>query len=119
MAPSAVSAVTFIRASDFSPASVDGLALWVRSDAGLAPDAAGRVSVWRDQSGVRNDLAQTALGAQPVMVPGAVSGLPVVRFDGADDVLAFTNRLSGTIRAVFMVFKEADPAPCGPPCWAM
>ena len=111
MTESPVSAASFIRTSDFSPSVVPGLSLWARSDAGLEADAAGRVSVWRDQSGLENHLVQTALISRPVAVPGAVGGLPVVRFDGAGDVMAFTSRLSGTIRAVFMVFKEADPAP--------
>src|SRR4030095_16324053 len=56
--PSAVTTAGFVSDSDFSPRSVGGLALWVASDAGVAADSAGRVSVWRDQSGQGNDLTQ-------------------------------------------------------------
>src|SRR5262249_51597034 len=106
MNSSPVSVATFTRASDFSPASIAGLGLWVRTDAGLAADAAGRVSEWRDQSGQGNHLTQPTLASRPVYVPGSVNGLPVLRFDGVDDSMAFTTRFDGNIRAVFAVLKQ-------------
>src|SRR5262249_51770068 len=92
--------------SDFSPRSVPGLGLWVASDAGIGGDSAGRVSVWRDLSGLGNDLTQATLASQPVMVPGAQNGLPVLRFDGSSDWMQFTSRFDGTIRGVFAVLRE-------------
>jgi hypothetical protein len=111
MNPSPISSATFTRVGTFSPSDLSGLALWVRTNVRMAPDAAGRLAVWSDRSGRGNDLAQPAVAAQPLVVPGAVNGQPVVRFDGNDDVMPFTTRLDGTIRAVFLVFKEADAAP--------
>jgi hypothetical protein len=106
MNPSPTAVATFTKASDFSPATFPGLGLWVRSDAGLVADTAGRVSEWRDQSGQGNHLRQTTLASRPVAVPGSLNGLPVLHFDGTDDSMAFTTRLDGTIRAVFAVLKQ-------------
>jgi hypothetical protein len=96
----------FTRHVDFTPSSVPSLALWVRSDVGVETDAAGRVNAWRDQSGEDNHLLQATLSAQPVYMLAQLNGLPVLRFDGPNDTLAFTSRLDGTIRAVFAVLKE-------------
>src|SRR5262249_32030307 len=106
MDPSPISVATFIRVGDFSPASIAGIGLWVRTDAGLLADAAGRVSVWPDQSGTGNDLAQSTLTSQPVLVRDAVNGFPVLRFDGSNDWLNFTSRFDKNIRAIFAVLKE-------------
>ena len=106
MKPSAVAAVSFAKASDFSPAKVAGLAVWVRGDVGLDTDAAGRLRGWRDQSGHGNDLVQATPSLEPVADPGVANGLPAVRFDGTDDFLAFTNGLTGSIRTVFAVVRE-------------
>ena len=78
----------------------------MRGDAGVGADAAGRVSEWRDQSGLGNHLVQSILGSQPVYVGNLVNGLPVLRFDGSNDSMAFTTRFDGTIRAVFAVLQE-------------
>ncbi len=66
------------------------------------------MSEWTDQSGIGNDLTQATLAvAARSWCPGALNGLPVLRFDGTDDALTFTTRLDGTIRAVFAVLKDA------------
>jgi hypothetical protein len=110
MSPSPVSLANFARASDLSPAAVPGLVLWARADVGVASDGYGRVSSWRDVSGRGNDLAQADPALQPSFVPDAQAGLPVVRFDGAGDVLLFRNRLT-TMRTVFWVVREDPTAP--------
>src|SRR4030095_8142153 len=46
------------------------------------------------------------------LLPDAQAGRPVVRFDGADDVLPFKSRLT-TIRTVFWVVREDPAAPNG------
>ena len=106
MDPSPVVVAAFTKRSDFTPASLPGLALWTRADADVAADAAGRVSEWRDQSGLGNHLTQTTLVSQPVYLPEQTNGLPVLRFDGSNDSMKFTTRLDGTIRAVFAVLKQ-------------
>jgi hypothetical protein len=106
MNPSSVTVATFTEASDFSPVGIPGLALWTRSDAGLIADSSGRVSEWRDQSPRANHLVQGVFSAQPVWLGGEANGLPVLRFDGTNDFLWFSNRLDGTIRAVFAVLRQ-------------
>ena len=91
------------------PVPSSGLALWVRADAGVTTDASGNVSAWTDQSAQHNDLGQTVDTARPHLVPNEVNGLPVLRFDGSDDYVRFTSRLT-TIRTVFWVLKESDEA---------
>jgi hypothetical protein len=112
MNPSPVSVAFFSEVRDPSPASIPGLVLWARADAGVTSDEAGHVSVWQDSSGQANDLTQPTPGAQPTVVPDAAGALPVVRFDGTDDVLLFTRRLTN-IRTVFWVVREEASAPNG------
>ncbi|MBN2370855.1 MAG: Ig-like domain-containing protein, partial [Vicinamibacteria bacterium] len=105
--PSPVSMASFTKQSDFSPASLAGLGLWVRSDVGVVADGARRVSMWTDLSGQENHLTQPTILAQPVCEADAVNGLPVLRFDGTNDTLKFTTRFDGTIRAVYAVLKQS------------
>jgi hypothetical protein len=73
-----------------SPASVSigiypaAMALWIRADTGVTTDANG-VSQWNDLSGNGNNLINTA-GApyEPQLVPNAINGRPVIRFNGAN-----------------------------------
>jgi len=98
----------FTRDSDFNPRMVTGLQLWLRADAGVP---SGYGDLWEDQSGRNNHASQFFGTAIPRVVPSAVNGLPVLRFDGNDSV-SFTTRLTN-IRTVFWVVKEdaaATPA---------
>ena len=101
--PSPQTVVTFFDDEEFSPASLSGLALWVRADAGLG---AGDVPVWRDQAGAGNDLVQTAPMQRPSVLVDETNHMPLVRFDGAGDTLLFTNRLTA-IRTVFWVVRRS------------
>jgi hypothetical protein len=98
-----------------APASVpaNGLALWLRADAGTVLNGSG-VSQWADQSG-NNRLASQGTGAsQPLLVSGAVNGLPVVRFDGVNDHLTFNlpvNGLSGM--SLFLVAANTQNQSAG------
>jgi alpha-tubulin suppressor-like RCC1 family protein len=104
-------AAVFPKAAIADPPSVptDGLALWARADAGVTTDGSGNVSTWADQSAAHNDLSQASASARPLLVPDAVNGLPVLRFDGSDDFVNFTTRLT-TIRTVFWVVKKDTAA---------
>jgi invasion protein IalB len=62
------------------------LQLWLKADAGVATNASGQVSLWRDQSGNANDASQTNAEFQPLMVyPPAIGGKAAVRFNGTQD----------------------------------
>lgn len=71
----------------FTPASITGLVGWYDADriTGLAHGAA--VTTWPDLSGTGAHITQGTSGARPTYRVGVANGLPVVRFDGADDRL--------------------------------
>jgi hypothetical protein len=109
LAESVTATASFTSRTDFNPAGVAGLQLWLRADAGL-PSGFG--DFWADQSGNGNHARQAWGAAVPRVVPNALNGLPVLRFDGSSDFVRFTNELA-TIRTVFWVVKE-DVAASGP-----
>ncbi len=109
LAPSATAVAGFTRVEDAVPASVAGLRLWWRADAGV-PSGAG--DHWGDQSGQGNHGRQTNGSAVAQLVPDVANGLPVMRFDGGDTV-RFTDALA-TIRTVFWVVSESVAATSAP-----
>jgi hypothetical protein len=65
----------------------NGLALWLKADAGVTTHPSGGVALWADQSTNANNALQAADPQAPVLVNGALNGRPVIRFDGVDDFL--------------------------------
>src|ERR1044071_8960052 len=65
----------------------NSLQLWVKADAGVTANATGFVEKWADQSGNGNDATQSDDTLKPKLVTNALSGKPVIRFDGVDDYL--------------------------------
>ncbi len=55
--------------------------LWLKADAGVTTDGGGRVTAATDFSGTGNH-ASVGVGSGPLLVPAALNGLPVMRFDG-------------------------------------
>ncbi len=70
------------------PASLEGLTLWLRADAGISHDGQGRVTRWADQSDRENDAFQNDNARKPQFVRDGLNRKPILRFDGADDCLA-------------------------------
>src|SRR6185295_4422307 len=87
----------------------NGLRIWAAADSGVTTDASGFVSSWSDHSSQSNTLVQAVPANRPLLVPNAANGLPALRFDGSNDVLNFTTRLTG-IRTVFWVVSESSSA---------
>ncbi len=87
------------------PALAD-LRLWLRADKGVTEEA-GAVSAWNDQSGNFNNSIQATATKRPVLVPNALNGKPVLRFDGIDDSLVAasspTLAIVGDISTFFVV----------------
>jgi hypothetical protein len=108
---SAVATASFIRAEDSPVVAAQGLALWLRADAGIATNAGDWVTDWADQSGRNNHGIQTNGTAAPLLVRDGPNGLPVLRFDGGDTV-RFTTRLT-TVRTVFWVVSTAEATGTG------
>lgn len=65
----------------------------------------GAVAEWPDQTGHGHDLAQATGASQPTLQTNEVNGLPVVRFDGSDDLLAVD--LVSTFEQAFTLFVVA------------
>jgi hypothetical protein len=81
--------------------------LWVKADQGVTFDAANLVSSWADQSGNGNNPAQSNVANQPLYVPNAVNGKPVLRFDGlTDSINSPTGAITGdTSHTIILVTK--------------
>lgn len=98
------------RTSGFSPTQVTGLAAWYRADAitGLTNGAA--VATWPDSSS--NNLAGTQGNAtsRPSYQTGVLNGLPVVRFDGVNDLIESGASASPANSTTFAVLRPTTAA---------
>jgi PKD repeat protein len=74
----------------FTIVSVSNTTLWLRGDAGVTT-VSGAVSQWNDQSGNGYNATQTTATTRPLISNSVqFNNLPVIRFDGTDDVLVGT-----------------------------
>ena len=80
--------------------SIGSPTLWLKADKGVTL-VDGYVSNWADQSGNGYNASQTASTCQPLFVNNVLSGKPVLRFDGINDLLATTSNI--TVRSIFIV----------------
>jgi hypothetical protein len=83
-------------APSFLPSDIDGLELWVSADVGTFSDVGGTIpavadgatiGAWGDRSGNGRNPVQAAGAKQPTLRLNIQNSLPIVRFDGADDLL--------------------------------
>lgn len=88
-----VSTVLFEIESGASGVSSDGLVLWLRADEGVGTDASSFVNSWEDGSGLGNRATGTST-YRPLLVPNALNGKPVVRFDTTNDLLSVADHPS-------------------------
>lgn len=107
-------------APEWTPADIEGLAAWYKSDTGLYTDAAKTtvaasdddlIYTWADQSGNGNDLVQATEGARPKLK--IIATVPFVRTDGIDDTLGVETLTAGAAKTIFVVGKKnaaAGPA---------
>jgi len=51
---------------DFTPASIDGLSLWLDANKGISAADGGAVALWEDQSAGENDATQATEGNKPI-----------------------------------------------------
>lgn len=101
----------------FNPRNIPNLQLWLPADRINQADSTS-VATWSDQSGNGYDATQGNSAARPTYIASGLNGLPVVRFDGTDDVLTISNSattfkfLHSDVSTVFLVAKAgvvADP----------
>jgi len=106
----------------------DGLQLWLKADAGVNADGPSVIS-WTDHSQNAHTAGAPDLANAPTLVPNALNGKPVLRFDGNDDYLSIEDAESlsfaedmttffvvnfsdfATFRAVWAKTNENYPAP--------
>lgn len=79
--------------------------LWLNDDSAVTDAGAGACSQWDDISGNGYHVVQTAAGSRPLIVPGAMNGRRVLRFDGAND-----NLRSASAGAVLGLFRNVGSA---------
>ena len=67
------------------------------------------MSQWDDKSGHGHNAVQADTGLQPAYIADAANGLPILRFDGSDDVMSLgTVILSGTVARTLFFVVQAD-----------
>ncbi len=93
-APTSGNLTVVLPAGGGTPIFPSGLLYRLDAAVGVVTDGSGNVSQWGDQSGTGRNFLQGTLGNQPDLVAGALNGLPVVRFDGADDRLTLSSATS-------------------------
>lgn len=92
-----------------------GLQLWL--DAALpgtiTRDGLGKVSEWKDKSGLNRHCVQGTATAQPTFQATGIAGLPAVNFDGSDDFLPFSDQTlpwiaSSSFTIIYVASKPAN-----------
>jgi hypothetical protein len=84
-----------------------GSKVWLRADADVTVSN-GLVSNWLDQSGNANHAWMTTVTRRPTLVNGAINGLPVIRFNGAQSLL-LTSAVTPTNFTILIVGKNNMP----------
>jgi hypothetical protein len=108
---STLAAATFLENTEFHPAALSGLRLWLRSDAGISREGAV-VTQWLDQSDAGNHVNVAASQQSyrlPAMATDGDSVMPVVRFDGTHDHLQLSTRATD-YQTVFWVLRNSATA---------
>jgi hypothetical protein len=91
--------------SSFTPASLSGLSLWLKSDSGVTLSGSN-VTAWADQSGNGNN-AVTNIGEEPTFVSSFLNGNPAIEFNGRGQIMqiADTNSLDFLSISSFIVLE--------------
>jgi hypothetical protein len=86
----------------------NGLALWLRADAGTVTSGSA-LSQWIDQSGNERHAVSETQPTQPTLVQDVLNGRPIVRFDGVDDFLTFHLPVNGSeAMSLFLVAANSQ-----------
>ena len=93
----------------FSPLSISGLKLWLDASQISGLNDGDALTTWSDSSGLGNDATQAAGTKKPLYKTAIQNGLPVVRFDGVDDVLKtpIFDQFTAKRGTIFVVSKSA------------
>ena len=108
-----------LKATGFTPASISGLQFWVDSadastlytDSALTTLAVADGDViggWKDKSGNSRNALQTDGTKKPVLKLAIQNGRNVVRFDGVNDNMTFSNWQSNPATVFLVVRSSSD-----------
>src|SRR5688572_5561243 len=87
------------------PSISASLKRWFKADAITGLADSDPVTTWTDSSGTAN-VTQATAAKKPTYRTNVINSLPVVRFDGTDDLLTgLTTGLSGSSGALYVVFR--------------
>jgi len=94
------------------PDKISGLKLWLKADAITGLSDGQAVSSWSDSSSNVHSAIQTDVNKKPIYKTNIINGNPVVRFDGADDVLGLVDNTGVAMSNVtmFVVHKMSSGA---------
>lgn len=90
--------------SAFNPASIAGIKLHLKADAIAGLTDGQAVSSWPDSSGNGFNATQGSGSYQPIYKTNIKNGMPIVRFDGADDYLGVVNGAISDITSECTIF---------------
>jgi hypothetical protein len=98
-----------IASSKLKLAPVAGMSVWYDADdaSTFSYSSSNIISQWGDKSGNSRNATQGTVASQPTRETSIINGLPVVRFDGSNDFLDFTNILNGD--STFTIFWVLRP----------
>ena len=91
----------------FSPRSISGLQLWLRADTISGLNDADSVTTWSDESGNGRDATEAT--NRPTYETNEINSLPIVKFNGVNDLLTVSHNAdlnAGSGFAVFVVVKS-------------
>lgn len=100
-----INSFRFGAGGSFSPDDIAGLVLWLKADS-LALSDGDFVGTWEDSSAAGNDASNGFAGTIPTYQTNELNGLPVVRFDGSDN-LTTASITAITAWSIFFVVKSA------------
>jgi len=92
-------------AAAFSPASISGLSLWLKANAGVSLNG-NDVTGWADQSG--NGKNAVGTDTLPTLQSNAINGLPAIRFNNGYDIGRFVISSSFNLKnsSAFVVVQQ-------------
>mgnify|MGYP001582536698 CR=1 FL=1 len=94
--------------TSFSPSDVANLAFWFKADQITGLNDGDTLTTWNDQSGNSRNVTQGTSTKRPTYKTAILNGLPILRFDGADDFLKTSSEVSYTATmSVFSVIKTS------------
>jgi hypothetical protein len=90
----------------FKPELMEGMKLWLDAGQGVQTDEYGNVSQWYDAAGNSKHATQPFVEQRPALIDKGLNNLPVIRFDGINDMLVGQNLYADEHNmSIFVVHK--------------